>query len=138
MNPSLPLQIYGGQQIDRLLTQLAKDLRRTQTNSEPDSIHDLRVSIRRLGQALRVFRGFVPEAELKPIRKLLRQMMDLTSEVRNRDIAVELIADSKNNKLKQQLRKDRKAYAERFNQVVREWNAGNVPATWRNALLVHS
>ncbi|MGI8742077.1 MAG: CHAD domain-containing protein [Bryobacteraceae bacterium] len=136
MNASAPIHDYAAGQIDRLLTQLATDLKRTQTKSEPDPIHDLRVGIRRFSQALRIFRDFLPGAEIKPIRKLLKEMMDLTSEVRNRDIALKLISDSKNTKLRQQLRKDRKAYAERFREVVRRWNAESLPAKWRSMLQV--
>jgi CHAD domain-containing protein len=138
MNPGLPIRDYAALQIDRLLTQLAKDLKHTQTRSEPDPIHDLRVSIRRFNQALRVFREFVPGAKAKPIRKALKEMMDLTSEIRNRDIAAELIADSKNKKLKQQLRKDRAAYAKRFQEVAGRWNADKVSSKWKSALQVQA
>ncbi len=138
MNASAPIRDYAAAQIDRLLAQLAKDLKHTQAKSEPGPIHDLRVSIRRFSQALRVFHEFVPEAETKPILKLLKEMIDLTSEIRNRDIAAELISDSKNTKLKQQLRQDRIAYAKRFQEVVRNWNADNLPLKWRSALQVQA
>lgn len=103
---------------------------------QPDPIHDLRVGIRRFTQALRVFRDLLPDAEVKPIRKLLKEMMDVTSEVRNRDIALDLLTDSKNTKLKRRLRKDRKAYADRFCVVVKRWNAERWPAQWRSSLQI--
>ena len=137
MNPAAPIDQYAAVQLERLLNGLEQALRNTK-GSEGDPIHDLRVSIRRLIQGLRLFRDFLPKAEVKQIRKLLRPMIDLTSEVRNRDIAIELISDSKNTRLKQQIRKDRKAWAERFQQAVRQWKTDRLLIQWRNTLEVNA
>lgn len=56
-----------------------------------DAIHKLRVAIRRLQQSLRLFRDFLDEHELKRLRKQLRGLLRAAAEVRNRDIAIELL-----------------------------------------------
>jgi CHAD domain-containing protein len=61
---------------------------------DADAVHDLRVSIRRLGQCLRVFGQFFPADGRKRVRRRLRKLMDYAGEVRNRDIALKLLADA--------------------------------------------
>jgi CHAD domain-containing protein len=56
--------------------------------SDPDSIHDLRVSIRRLTQCFRIFR-----APAKKLRRRLHKVMERCGAVRNCDVALELLAE---------------------------------------------
>jgi CHAD domain-containing protein len=56
-----------------------------------DEIHDLRVSIRRFNHALRTFVPLLPAKRVRRVRKRLKRVMVLTSETRNRDIALELL-----------------------------------------------
>jgi CHAD domain-containing protein len=58
--------------------------------SEAESIHRVRVSIRRFTQVLRVFDGLFPHS--RKMRRRLRGVMDLFGEVRNCDIASEVLA----------------------------------------------
>lgn len=55
---------------------------------DPDAIHDLRVSIRRLTQCFRIF-----HASAKKTRRRLHKIMERCGAVRNCDIALELLAD---------------------------------------------
>lgn len=55
---------------------------------DPDAIHDLRVSIRRLTQCFRVF-----HAPAKKMRRRLHKIMQHCGAVRNCDIALELLAE---------------------------------------------
>jgi CHAD domain-containing protein len=55
---------------------------------DPDAIHDLRVSIRRLTQCFRVF-----HAPAKKMRRRLHKVMEHCGAVRNCDIALELLAE---------------------------------------------
>jgi CHAD domain-containing protein len=64
---------------------------RTSQLKEAGAVHDLRVSIRRLTECLRVFDPFFPHRKAKKVRQKLDALMDLASEVRNRDIAAELL-----------------------------------------------
>jgi CHAD domain-containing protein len=57
---------------------------------DADSIHDLRVAIRRFEQCLQIFHKFLPGGH-KKIRRRLRKIMELSGEIRNRDIASDLL-----------------------------------------------
>jgi CHAD domain-containing protein len=132
---SEPIEQYGVARIDQSLKKLALAFQRAAKTSAPKAIHDFRVGIRRFSQSLLLFADFVPAAEVKQIRKLLKKTMDLTSEIRNRDIALELLPDSGHTKLRQQLRRDRKAYADQFAEMVKQWRAEQLPMSWRSALV---
>ena len=75
----------------RLLKKLAKQVRRTTRLQDEEAIHDLRVAIRRLSQCLREFRQFFPRQKTPKILKRLSRLMDSAAEIRDRDIAIELI-----------------------------------------------
>src|SRR5450755_1953867 len=62
----------------------------TETGTD-DSIHDLRVTIRRLNRCLRVFAPFYPGHSWKPIRRRLSELMSACGSVRDRDIAIGLL-----------------------------------------------
>ncbi len=83
---------FASLQLNRLLGKLAFRVRHAARRPDEDAIHDLRVSIRRLSQSLREFRQFFPHHETKKILKQLSKTMDLAAEMRNRDIAIELIS----------------------------------------------
>lgn len=75
---------------ERLRT-LAASLRRAAKNpGEPESIHRLRVSIRRFTQVLRVFDGLFSHS--RKMRRRLRGLMALCGAARNCDIALEVLA----------------------------------------------
>jgi len=76
----------------QLSKKFRKEVRNTAKHPDEDPIHDLRVSIRRLSQCLSEFRDFLPHA--KRTRKRLGKLMDLAAEMRNRDIAIELVGSA--------------------------------------------
>ena len=81
---------YGCKQVQQLLDRVVFELHKCARTPGVETVHDLRVAIRRLTQALRVFREFVSPAAHKEIRKKLKDVMDAAAEVRDRDIALEL------------------------------------------------
>jgi len=83
------------EQMNHLLTNLAFQVHRAGKTPGPDEIHDVRVSIRRFAQGLILYAGFFPKWEVKKVRKRLERMMDLTSKIRNRDIALEFLDSEK-------------------------------------------
>jgi CHAD domain-containing protein len=64
----------------------------------PDSLHDLRVAVRRLQQCLRLFAEPAPK-----LRRHLRRIMDLSNTIRNCDVTLDLLASA--NVLNAQLEK---------------------------------
>ena len=100
---------YALQQARRLLNRLHVQIGRAAEQGDPDAIHDLRVAIRRFNQCLRVFAQFFPTRKARKIRGRLKGIMDLAAEVRDRDIALELLDASgiRNPQLVARLRRDR-------------------------------
>jgi len=58
---------------------------------DAESIHDLRVSIRRLTQCLKIFNGLFAPGPVKKFHRRLKKLMDRCADVRNCDIATELL-----------------------------------------------
>jgi CHAD domain-containing protein len=129
-----PVRDFAIEQMNRLLTTLAFRLHQTAKTPGADQIHDLRVSIRRFSQGLRVFEDFFPKWEVKKIRKLLKRMMRLTSEIRNRDITLAYLAEVKHGGHHQRLEKERAEYEREFAEMVRRWSARDFSAKWRSGL----
>jgi len=98
---------FALEQIAALLDRLAEEVMRTMRERSPDAVHDLRVTIRRFSQSLRVFAPFVPKRQAKQVRKRLRHIMDLAGEVRNRDVTMDLLAAAGLDRVREQMQADR-------------------------------
>ena len=138
MTGNVPIRDYAIEQMNHLLTTLTFQLHRAARSPRPKEIHDLRVSIRRFSQGLGVFGEFFPKWEIKKIKKRLRRMMRLTSEVRNRDIALEFLVKSRIAAHRTRLQRERKACEREFSDMVRRWTARDFSAKWRNGLSLRS
>jgi CHAD domain-containing protein len=122
------------EQMNHLLTNLAFQVHRAGKLPGPDEIHDVRVSIRRFAQGLILYAGFFPKWEVKKVRKRLRRMMRLTSEIRNRDIALEFLDALQQVKHRPRLVRERLAFQRQFAQMVARWTGRDFSAKWRNSL----
>ena len=78
----------AGSMLDQAVYQMAHVIR----VHDEEAVHKMRVSIRRLQQALRLFRDFVDERQSRRLRKRLRRVLKAAAEVRNRDIGAKLLA----------------------------------------------
>jgi len=87
----MAMRAYALQQTRTLLRRLAYQVSQTVRSGNPDSVHDLRVAIRRFQQCLRAFRQYFPKNGVKRVRRRLRAIMTLAAKVRDRDIALELL-----------------------------------------------
>jgi CHAD domain-containing protein len=130
---------YAVEQMNRLLTTLAFQVHRAAKKPGPDEIHDLRVSIRRFSQGLELFADFFPKWEIKKINRMLKRMMRLTSSIRDRDITLEFLAESKpasaqHGAHQPRLAKERSAYQRQFAEMVRRWSTHDFSAKWRDGL----
>jgi triphosphatase len=83
---------FAYEQANRRLGRLAFQINQTVRSRNAESVHDLRVAIRRFAQVLRVFKPCFHGKEVRKIRRELKQMMDLAGEVRNCDIAFKLMS----------------------------------------------
>jgi CHAD domain-containing protein len=74
-----------------LLNRLDIQVRLAAAKTDEESVHDLRVAIRRLRECLRTFEDLFPAAARKNVRKELRKLMKSAERVRSTDIALELL-----------------------------------------------
>jgi CHAD domain-containing protein len=125
---------YALDQMNHLLSRLAFQIHRAAKVPGPEEIHDVRVSIRRFSQGLLLFQDFFPPWEVKKIRRRLKRMLRLTSEIRNRDITLEFLAGLKESRHRPRLVKKRLALQKEFSQMVHRWNARDFSAKWRSGL----
>jgi CHAD domain-containing protein len=84
----LPIPRYAATQAARLFKRLEARMARAAKRRDAAAIHDLRVAIRRLAACLRIFAPLLPAD--RRVRRGLKEMMDLASDVRNCDIALDL------------------------------------------------
>jgi CHAD domain-containing protein len=125
---------FALEQIAALIDRLAREVERTARDRDAEAVHDLRVTIRRFGQSLRVFSPFVPKRQAKKIRKRLRHIMTLAGEVRNRDITMDLIAEAGLPQLRDAVQQDRDLAARILAAELNRWLADNDALRWRAAL----
>jgi CHAD domain-containing protein len=110
---------------ERLKTFAAKLRLAKKQPGEAASIHDLRVSIRRFNQSLRVFKNLFERGHYRKMRRRLRKLMELCGAVRNCDIAVEVLAAAgapANRVLKAHLRKLRTQGESELAEGLKEWD----------------
>jgi len=138
MTAATPIRDYAIDQVNHLLNRLAFQVHRAAKQPGPDEIHDLRVGIRRFSQGLEVFRDFFPPWEVKKVTKRLKRMMKVTSQIRDRDITLEFLADVKHTTHRQRFERERAEYEREFSEMVRRWSARDFSAKWRTGLSLRS
>jgi CHAD domain-containing protein len=92
----------------------------------------MRVSIRRLQQAMRTFRQYLPAKAVKGIRQELKQIMEPAGELRNHDIAIELVKDLDSDV--PQLYERRAGAEESLRRAVAELAAADLQDRWTTRL----
>jgi CHAD domain-containing protein len=133
----IPIGDYARRQASDLLRRMAFQANRVARVKDPEVVHDLRVSIRRLTQCLRVFDEFFPGGQAKRLRRKLRGVMDLASEVRNRDIALSLLGAARipgGSALAQGLSQERKAAERALLAGLKRWSRRDSERKWRARL----
>ncbi len=86
------LPVYAARQADALLANLVKQIGRVRADGDPDSIHDLRVAVRRLAQCLDVFESLFPPGAARRVRKRVTRLRRAAGLARDCDIALEFLA----------------------------------------------
>lgn len=93
--PALPeTRKFARENADKLLDRLAFEIGRCARSRRPESVHDLRITIRRFAQVLRVFDSVISRAQTRKIRKTLKKILAAAGEVRDCDVALRLLAKS--------------------------------------------
>ncbi|PYT21472.1 MAG: hypothetical protein DMG57_38495 [Acidobacteria bacterium] len=128
---------YALNQGSKLLRKLVFHLNRAALLHDPDSIHDVRVAIRRFQQFLSVFEQFVPRGKAKKIRRQLREVMELSGEVRNPDIASALLKQAggaHHSQLSMKLARQRKQAQDKLLKSINGLNERGSARKWHSRL----
>jgi CHAD domain-containing protein len=128
---------YASAQAAALLDRLAWQVRHTAKRCDPEAVHDLRVAIRQFLNCLRVFKQFFPDQPRKRIRRRLRALRDLAGEVRNHDIALEILASGSNppdEELSAQLIQERARAKRELENALHQWTRRKLFRKWRETL----
>ncbi len=128
---------YACGQTSDLLRRTAFQANRACTLKHADAVHDLRVSVRRLGQCLRAFGQFLPQAKARKIRQQLKVTLDFASQVRNRDVALELLrraALPPGSSLLEVLDEERTRAAQALVAELKLWAKKDIQRKWRSRL----
>ena len=134
---AIPIRAYAQQQARTLLRRLAYQVNQTIRLGDADSVHDLRVAIRRFAQCLRTFAQCFPKGEPKKIRQKLKIAMHTASEVRDYDITLDLLRDagiSNESKVAGTIDKQRKQARRELMIVLRRWTREAFSRKWRAKL----
>ena len=132
-SPPPHMQAYVRERMTRLVKQVIAEMHRAQQEVTVETVHDLRVSIRRLQAALRAFPTFFPPAESRRILKQARKILKLSGRVRDFDIALELASESgipANAELSRKLTALRQQTATRLLGQVRKMELVESAETW--------
>ncbi len=125
---------FALEQIAQLLARLAEEVEHAKTARDEEAVHDLRVAIRRFGRSLRVFSQFVSRRVVKKIKKQLRHIMDLTGEVRDRDIALELLKQAEIGEHAEAVGNGRDLAVRILVSELERWQVEHEDVRWRAAL----
>jgi CHAD domain-containing protein len=108
---------------------------------DADVIHDVRVAIRRLRQALDVFAPALDSAAAKKLDKKVRKLLKRAGEVRNLDIAIDMVKNARiagARPLIDAIRKDRTKAAKDFAQELSKLCDSDFASKWPSKLAAPS
>ncbi len=128
---------YARLQTATLLRRLAFQLNRAERHTDPDSVHDLRVAIRRLSRCLRAFAPLYPGHYWKKIRRELATLMKSAAAVRDRDVSIELLGQagiSRRAAVVARLEAERRRTARDLSLQIRRWKSSDSSRKWRSRL----
>jgi CHAD domain-containing protein len=133
----MTMRAFAQQQARTLLRRLAYQINQAARLGDADSVHDLRVSIRRFTQCLRAFAQFFPGREARKIRHKLKTIMEAASAVRDHDITLDLFKEagiSRKSKATTAIDKQRKQAEKGLRDAIRRTGRDNFSRKWRTKL----
>jgi CHAD domain-containing protein len=127
------IRAQTAKRLKKLRTEL-RDVARKQEDA--NTIHDLRVSIRRFTQELKVFEPWFGSKTVKRIRRQLRRLMERCGAVRNCDIAIDVLrtAGCADPALVAGLDHERRRTSQQLAHEVEEWRKKDRIGKWRDRL----
>jgi CHAD domain-containing protein len=129
---------YVRQQTALSIGRLTAALTRAAREGDAQSIHDIRVAMRRLSRCLRVFAPFYPDGSWKKIRRRISALMAMAGAVRDCDIAIELVGRASAARdaatragIVAQLTALRRKTGRDLLLQIRHWKSRDFPRQWR-------
>ena len=83
-----PIRVFARSQLDEQLKRVEKEWGRCAGKADELAIHDFRVTLRRFGEGLWLFRRLFPKTERRQVREEVRAVMRLSARVRDVDIVM--------------------------------------------------
>jgi CHAD domain-containing protein len=126
------MEDYGRAKTVALLRVASEAVAAAAAAPRPEAVHAMRVSIRRLQQAIRLFRQFLREKGVRAVRTELRGAMDAAGALRNLDIACSLVSRAGGDTAA--LRERRLPARQALQAVLRELARTDLQQRWMKAL----
>jgi inorganic triphosphatase YgiF len=82
---------FAAESLSARLKTLLEQVGRCAGEADVDAVHDLRVSIRRFSQGLRIFGSLLERKSVKEMRSALKDAMDAAARLRDLDVGIELL-----------------------------------------------
>jgi CHAD domain-containing protein len=121
------------------LRQLAAAVDRERRARDQEALHELRVTIRRLRRCLQVFAAFYPGNSWRHLRRRLSRLMEACAAVRDRDVAIGLLAEAgvkSSSVIARNLAGERRAAHRAMRDALRPWQRRRVYRHWTARLEV--
>jgi CHAD domain-containing protein len=128
---------FAAEHTQKLLGQLAFEINRVTKSRDPESIHDLRVSLRRFSQALQLFRDFLPGKKMHKIGLRVKRVMRSADELRNFDTTLRLVSKAHRSgsaAVRSKLQARRKESERLLVSLLQRWTERKSSVKWRTAL----
>lgn len=123
---------YAIRKTGALLDDAISALQHAAEAPDAEAVHKMRVSIRRFQQALRLFRQYVKVDGAEKVKADMRAIMDVAGELRNRDIAMDLVTQSAGRI--DALAEQRSELNLQLAEVLRPYGKPGLSSRWRNKL----
>ncbi len=133
----MPVPVQIAEKLKASLERFGSEASKAAKSAGPDEVHDVRVSIRRLEQALEIFGEWLPAKRVERTGKRLEKTLKMAGEVRDRDIAMELTEDLQlevHGSVRYVLQTDRDTAADRFSAALQRIGERRVVARWSSLL----
>lgn len=128
---------YARRQTGLLLERLGGAVEQAARAGDADSIHDIRVAMRRLSRCLRVFAVFYPDRSWKKIRRRIAALLSAAGAVRDCDIAIELAVRagvSRRSVMVTGIARRRRESGRELLAEIRRWKRRDYARLWRTRL----
>jgi CHAD domain-containing protein len=120
----MPIEAYAAAQLSELLERLGKYARALARRPNAEKIHSLRIALRRTLETLRVFKSLFPSGQVKKTRRRLKRLLAASGEVRDRDIALDLLkqAGASGHALHRQIASERRTAVTKLQTLAAKWD----------------